>query len=101
MYKLIIFNDKEIKFAKIANNDIKFVSLKTILNNKDSFYPSFSLHIEERFFNLILKKLPFKYKVEFNIWYRDHNVRPSFLESLRFLVNSRFISENIKGTKLI
>ena len=100
MFKIVIYNHKNLKFARIANNDIKFVTLKTILNNKDSFEPSYGIALEERFLSLVLKKLPFKERVSYNIWYKDHNVRPTFIESLAYLVNMGFISPNIKGIKL-
>ena len=76
------------------------LKLKTILINKDSFELSYGLALEDRFLSLLLKKLPFKEKVSYNVWYKDHSIRPTFIESLAYLVNMGFISPNIKGIKL-
>ena len=100
MFKIVIYNHKNLKFARIANNDIKFVTLKTILNNKDSFEPSYSWHIEQKLIALILKELPFKHRVDYNIWYKKSDTRPNILECLYFLVANGYISPNIKGIKL-
>ena len=100
MFTFVTYNNKSIKFAKIANNDIKFVTLKTILNNKDKIHLSYGLHLETRFLKLVLKNLAFKEKVVYNIWFNSQENRPNVFECLEYLVSQRYISAYIKGTKL-
>ncbi len=100
MYTFVTYNNKSIKFAEIVPNGIKFVTLKTILNNKGNINLSYSLHLETRFLKLMLKTLPFKEKVDYNLWFNNCENRPTVFECLEYLVQKEYISPNIRGTKL-